>query len=426
MRYTQEGHALIEDVAARLREVGYPLVMTNYRAGSLSPDVVGFLPSRSGVLLPHTVVEVKVSQRAHYRDEEVLEQLAGYRQSLGTRSHYLVTGSSWRRADPGLRTLMEKPGPDDVRDRLDNCTLLLDDESVIRAMLDGQLWSLADASRGQEGVTTAVIAKVLEHASDGSLMQQQDQKIAFDRAALWAVILEWLPAVMSRLNHGDLSTPAPVAKLMARLSEGFGGAVLDPFCGTGMLLLRAGSIATEGSILYGRDLNTEVVNVARGLGTLAPNEVEFQCANSLREGIPIADLVISAPPFGLRLSEPFQLSSGDMTYDGDLAAIDACLQALTPGGRMVLLTSRGWLTKSSGRRYRDYLANETHIQALIGLPGGLLRLTRIPTTVVVIDKDAPGETFIADMTSDWESELSSDGAAWKELRTHLEGRHDVG
>lgn len=424
MRYTQEGHALTQDVAARLRGVGYPLVMTNYRAGSLRPDVLGFLPSRSGVLLPHTVVEVKVSQGAHYRDEEVLEQLAGYRQSLGTRAHYFVNGNSWRRADPGLRTLMEEPGPEDVWDRVDNCALLLDDESVIRAMLDGQLWSLSDASRGQEGVTTAAIAKVLESASDGSLMQQQNQKIAFDRAALWTVILEWLPAVMSRLNQGDLSTPAPVANLMAQLSEGFGGAVLDPFCGTGMLLLRTGALATEGSMLYGRDLNTEIVNVASGLGNLAPNSVDIQRANSLQDRLPSAGLVISAPPFGLRLSEPFQLSSGDVTNDGDLAAIDVCLQALTPGGRMVLLTSRGWLTKSSGRRYRDYLANETHIQALIGLPGGLLRSTRIPSTVVVIDKDATGETFIADMSSDWESELSSDGAAGQALRIHLEGRHD--
>lgn len=413
-----------EDVSARLREVGYPIVMRNYRAGSLRPDVVGFLPSRSGVLMPHTVVEVKASQKSSRGDEEALERLAGYRQSLGTRVHYVVAGNSWRRADAGLRALLKESGPEDVRDHVGNCALLLEDESVIRAALDGELASLLASHQGQEKVTFAGIASVLNNAANGSLLHQQNQRITLDREAVWRVVQDWLPTVMSGMNRGDLSTPAPIADFMARLSEGPKGSLLDPFCGSGMLLLRAGSLAPKECILYGCDLNKDIVDVTRALGNFASNRVEFHCANALQDNLPNTDFVISAPPFGLRLSHPFQLSNGDTTHDGELAAIDVCLQALAPGGRMVLLTSRSWLIRDSGLRYRDYLTNKTHVQALIGLPGGLLRSTPIPTTVVIIDKDKPGQTFIADLSADWESELSSEGAAWQALRGHLESRQN--
>lgn len=422
----QQERKRIGDVVTRLRDVGYPLVMTNYRAGPVRPDVVGFLPTRAGTLLPHAVVELKNFRHPQVRQgERALEQLASYRQALGTRVHYLVTGDGWHRADTGLRTLTEVPGPGEVWDQASYRDFVLDDNSVIRGVLDGELWSRLDAVRGHGGSGLDEVIAVLRAAADGSVSGRLGPNIVFDKDVLWSVVLEWLPTVMTRLERRDLSTPAPITDLMARLCDGFGGAVLDPFCGTGMLLARAGAIAAKSSVLYGRDLDTAMVSVAQELGNLAPNEVEVQRADAFSDPLPAADLVVTAPPFGLRLPEPFDLSNGDKTRDGDLAVIDTCLRALNPGGRLVMLTSKGWLFKTSATRYRQYLAQESHIQALVGLPGGLLRATSIPTTIVVIDKKAPGETFVADMSADWESELAEDGAAWQALRQHLGGRPDV-
>lgn len=143
-------------------------------------------------------------------------------------------------------------------------------------------------------------------------------------------------------------------------------------------------------------------------------------SDSLLTPLPGADVVVSAPPLGVRLAQPFQLMDGSSTVHMDVASVDACVRSLKAHGRAVLQVSPGFVSRTSAERYRHYLATNFRVAALIGCPPGSIPGSGINGVILVIDRDRPGQTFVAQIGEDWETQLSREGAALTAARAHVD------
>src|SRR5262249_19734044 len=87
-----------------------------------------------------------------------------------------------------------------------------------------------------------------------------------DAADLVAIVYQEILAAEARNGLGQYLTPLPVAELLATVLAELAdpSRVLDPFCGVGLLLDRAGS-ALPGAALRGAEINTAVADMAVAL-----------------------------------------------------------------------------------------------------------------------------------------------------------------
>jgi type I restriction-modification system DNA methylase subunit len=121
------------------------------------------------------------------------------------------------------------------------------------------------------------------------------------------------------------------------------------------------------------------------------------------------------------MQKAHQLLDGSRTTDGEAAAVDISLRSLQQGGRAVFHLGAGFTFKQTLEHYRQHLAKEFRVGALIGLPTGAMPGTAIRSVLLVIDRAEPGETFIAQLGEDWEAQLGSGGAAIEAALAHLDG-----
>ncbi|MEV4814915.1 N-6 DNA methylase [Micromonospora tulbaghiae] len=403
-----------------LRAAGYPLVTTD--AGHF--DVVGYAVDESGRLKADAVVETKRSFDLSLADA-ALEILARARAELATRRHYVFTGTSWYLADSGLRRLAPTDGPEPVEHQ---AVGRLYDRDVAERLLSFGFWTWADRERGQRPAKASLDDFLLSLPKEGRLSLGRDS-VSVDPDVLWTVLQHLTVRVLGQQAGGsELLTAQSVASAMARIAGSEGSLYLDPFCGSGSLLWHVADLLRDvgrQAHLLGRDINPGVLATARAMARLSPVPMTVEQGDAFSAALPMCDRVISQPPLGLRLQEPFELSSGATTTDGDLSCIDVCLRALQPRGRAVLQLMRGWTFRSGASlRYRQYLATRAHVAALIGLPSGSLLGTKLPSTLVVLAAEEPGDTFVAQLEQDWKEQLAPDGAVFRALLAHLGDQYD--
>ena len=419
-----------ESLAARARDglvsVGYPLVLTEVRLpfahGRHRTDVVAFAADATGALRPSAAVEVK--QRAQGDEQGVLDQLALVREALGTRHHYLLSADGWREADPGLRSLSVVDGPV-APDRTGGT---LADPQTLTLVLQQWLAAATSQLSGQRSTDPALnaVLELLPRLGD-DISTVDGQRVRADGSTLWQAVGDVVrqQLVISRGTTGFLSPPALARPLASLLGNALPRRISDPFAGLGSFLWAVADRAIDTGThveLFGADVNAAVVDLAEAVARLCPIPLTLTVEDSFTAPAASADAVISQPPEGLRLAEPYELSNGDRTRDGQLAAIDACLRRLNPGGRAVLHLSRAW-TFGSGdaKRFRAYLAQEWRVGALIGLPSGAYNGSPIPSVILVVDREPPSETFVAQLEADWAVELAPGGDVLRHCLAHLDG-----
>ena len=123
----------------------------------------------------------------------------------------------------------------------------------------------------------------------------------------------------------------------------------------------------------------------------------------------------------MRLDKTYTLLDGSKTRDVELVSLDQCIRSLKPGGRAVLHLSKGLTYRKQSEDYRHYIANSFRVSALIGLPSGAFYGTSIPSVIIVIDNDLPSSTFVAQIGSDWQEQLSRSGSALQAANNYLDG-----
>ncbi|WP_052728056.1 N-6 DNA methylase [Methanosarcina mazei] len=223
-----------------------------------------------------------------------------------------------------------------------------------------------------------------------------------------------LAHIMKECYYGEFYTPSQISKLLASIADPRDNmTVLDPFCGTGGLLLECERYANKYSgghlSLYGQEINDStwmycklslILNgfkdsiVANEDSILYPAFVEN---NSLRQ----FDRVISVPPFG-KQKWGYEIAERDQyarfrygippKNSGDFAFLQHMIACLKNSGKGVMVSPEGILFRSGPEaRIRKNMVQSDIIEAIILLPSGLFLNTGIPTIITVINMDKPEE-----------------------------------
>ena len=113
--------------------------------------------------------------------------------------------------------------------------------------------------------------------------------------------------------------------------------------------------------LLGVELEERTAAIARAIGEIAGVPADIVAGDAFRVELPMSSAIVTAPPVGMRLPQPYELLNGRVTTDMDLAAVDLSLRHLEERGRAVILLPRSFVYRSSGDAYREYLANEFRV-----------------------------------------------------------------
>lgn len=403
--------------------MGYQLVETEPRVGKsrFRPDVLAYASSADGDLVPRLVVEVKEGRT---KSAAALPALMKAHELLGTSEHYCVIDGVWYKADQSLRSLDRVDGPAEPPFGTSG---FLTDVTLASALMTDRLWFEENKAKRSGGQTADFVPPESLFADTDlpGIETVSGDFIPVLPEVLWQARRRALSAFEGRGRlDGQFSTDLLIADAVALLvRRRLGGAVLDPCCGIGNFLWAAVDQASQLIGLtefYGQDIDHGTARVARSIAVAAPLPTTIQTGNSLETDLPRADVVITAPPFGVRMSEPYGLLNGTMTREFELAVVDRCLRQLRPHGRAVFLLSAGVTFKQSAESYRTFLAHEFRIGALIGLPPVALSHTGIRTVLLVIDREAPQDAFVAQLGEDWRTQLTPEGGALTAVLRHLD------
>ncbi|MGO1736469.1 MAG: N-6 DNA methylase [Leucobacter sp.] len=417
--------AQVQGVASDLRALGYPLVQTQVRiptAARHQVDVLAWAADDAGELAPRLVVEVKGGGQ---RPETVLPQLAQISSALGTEEHFVVVSDEWFYAGRGFRSIDSTDGPPAAGRRASGEVRSV---ALAAQLLHERVWHLADAHRNERGVDLSTFVDAVKGDDDQQLTIETvaGDRVDVESRVLWKARRRVLTDLADSMKSmGIFVSPPVVAEAIALLvGKRLGGRALDPFCGSGSFLWALHDRAQlEGASLetLGRDLTPEVIRAASMVGSSIGGTATFEVDDAFATSLPEADIVVTAPPMGLRLPAPFELMNGRMTKDSEVAAVDQCLRALKPGGRAVLQLSPSITVQTQLESYRDFLATEYRIAALIGCPSGAAYATQVSTVLMVIDRAPADTTFVAQLADDWQTQLGPTGPVMSAAREHIDG-----
>ena len=428
-------------VRQALEAAGYRLVQFDAQSRDVEVDVVAWAADASGELVPWAIVEIKEWPASRpIRPELGLGKLARIRGSLRSKDHYVVANGRWFMADPGLLTVEPVNGPTPPPY---GASGEVHDVELAKHLVRDNLWKQV-AAYGRH--PSQRDDHVLPSEWDEAAVSLGSPAVPASRDVLWeahrAALVEF---ARDRQAPEYLSHPT-IARAIAMLAGArLDHDVLDPFCGTGSFLWEAIERARELDLsldsVLGIEVNQELAELARSIAQVAPVPSEIEIGDSFEAfrhehlsgpldderppgpsvALPLSTVVVSAPPLGGQLPRLHQLLDGTQSSDTELVAVDVVLQLLARGGRAVLQLSNSFTFNTRAERYRRYLAENFRVAALIGLPGGAVPGTRLRSVLMVIENAAPGPTFVAQLSEDWESQLAPEGAALSAALRHIDG-----
>jgi type I restriction enzyme M protein len=209
---------------------------------------------------------------------------------------------------------------------------------------------------------------------------------------------------------GEFFTRSEVSELVARLARPRpGDRICDPACGSGGLLLLAGTeVDKQGShdyALYGQESNGSTYQLCRmNMFLHGMDSAQIEWGDTLNgpalledDHLMKFDICVANPPFSLK-----KWGAENAEHDkfnrfwrgvpprdkGDYAFITHMIETLREKtGRMVVIVPHGVLFRGGAEgKIRTQLLKENLIDAVIGLPAGLFQTTGIPVAILVIDK----------------------------------------
>jgi type I restriction enzyme M protein len=202
-----------------------------------------------------------------------------------------------------------------------------------------------------------------------------------------------------RKNEAEFTTPVPLADFLVQLTQPHPGQrIIDPACGTGLLLLTAhefieAQVATEHRLssnvsarlalqdeIVGVEINAEVGELAITnfvLNGLSPRQIIKANALDKKElellGIKMNsyDVVLLHPPIGLapkneHILRQFGISSSRATLE--MLFVELSVELLRPGGVSALLVPDTLLSSPTYQNVRSRILNRTRLRAIISLP----------------------------------------------------------
>jgi SAM-dependent methyltransferase len=192
------------------------------------------------------------------------------------------------------------------------------------------------------------------------------------------------------------------ASLVAGLLGDTPRSVLDPACGTGNLLM---ALSNPTVALYGQDVDTVSVDIARARGVLSGRQITARCGDSLRHdafGSLKVDSVVCEPPAALRewgreelMYDPRWKFGLPTNGESDLAWVQHCYAHLAPAGTAVVALSPAAAARRSGRRIRSELLRHGVLKSVVALPGGFAVDHPHPLHLWILTHPGPGRNPFA-------------------------------
>lgn len=199
---------------------------------------------------------------------------------------------------------------------------------------------------------------------------------------------------------GEFIQPVELTRFMCGLADLEKDAkVFNPFAG----LASFGVYLDQGQDYFGQELNqkTWALGALRLMAYERPGSSKYVCDDSILHWPYESekfDLIISNPPFGMRLGHHYSDSEPNIrTIEQFL--IEKGVQSLNQNGKLVALLPQGFLFRGMHeKRLREHLVEEDLIDTIISLPGGLLLNTGIPLIILVLGKNKklPGRVKFVD------------------------------
>ncbi|MGW9348675.1 N-6 DNA methylase [Nocardiopsis flavescens] len=268
--------------------------------------------------------------------------------------------------------------------------------------------ALFEAAR--TGFTASLAAAGLEHLAGPDAPPGTHLPALADaavRAAAGSSPAQAFERLLERLDQrapsGSHTLPPALVDLMVRLAgPAVGdGALADPACGRGELLLAAGRAGR--SPLHGQDRDApsaRLTALRAGFAGLLDRRLTLNVGDALRSPAPTpdgADAVLCAPPFGERNWGAEELVEDERWVYGvpprlesDLAWVQHCLSLARPGGAVVMVMPPGAAARPSGRRIRREMLRAGVFRAVISLPPGLAAHYAVPLQLWVLRRPEPG------------------------------------
>ena len=201
----------------------------------------------------------------------------------------------------------------------------------------------------------------------------------------------------SGMTFGKEKLPLSIVSLVVGLA-GMGSVIFDPAAHTGQLLTAMGK--ASGS-LPARLIGQEQIDRARNMALLCMKIERLEANISADDAIRYdkwpelrADVIVSNPPWGQRLSDVDRLANDARwvwgapgSNDGNMAWVQHCLYHLSDQGRAVIvLPSRVLFEQGRSARIRQGIIKAGYLESVIALPPGLLETTKIGFVILVFAK----------------------------------------
>jgi hypothetical protein len=404
---------LIDQTVQALVALGYSVDSQTWmsRGNKGRVNIFGWGAGSQGNIVPLVAVEVlEIVDPENI--ELALQQLSSAQTIMDTRSNYIFNGQTWWRVSEDFRSVQEGPQPNPVK----ALTRKIADPSLIAPMIKPELWNAMDITRGQMSVQEGIISAirtVLDNSANlgDAIALSGNESMPIDRQAF----VKALQQILIQMSGKDVqfSTPTEVVDFLFNLVNKlpYVESFYDPFAGSGSntreAWIRFGLGSEKQIVITGREINNSVVELADLLNFASKSRVTMELGNSFILPNVTADLVVTVPPLGLRLTEPFETPFGP-TKNGDIAAIALSVSSLKPNGVAAMITPPGWTWSREGQALRDWLSQNHHVIALLGLPPVLSRMTAISPVALVVRNSAPGETVVGTLKEDWFTQSSED------------------
>lgn len=167
--------------------------------------------------------------------------------------------------------------------------------------------------------------------------------------------------------------------------------VFNPFAGVASF----GINVSDNQTYFGQEINqkTWVIGLLRMMAYARLSNAMYENTDSIKNW-PVEskfDLIVSTPPFGMRLN------GYDIPYElGQIRSVEEFLitkglNSLTRKGQMILVVPRGFLSSGlkSSLEVRKNLIRKDALEMVISLPTGIFNSTNIATSILVINKNKP-------------------------------------
>lgn len=404
---------LIDQTVQALVELGYSVDSQTWmsRGNQGRVNIFGWGAGSQGNIVPLVAVEV-LETVTPQNIELALQQLSSAQTMMDIRNSFIFNGQTWWRVSEDFRSVEEGPQPNAVK----ALTKKITDPVAIGPMIKPELWKAMDATRGQlsvqEGIIAAIQTVLGNSANLGdAIALSGNANMPLDRQAFVKALQQILVQMSGK--DAQFSTPPEVVDFLFNLVGNLSGvkAFYDPFAGSGSntreAWIRFGLTSEEKIQITGREINSSVEELAELLNSASKSHVMMELGNSFMLPSVSADLVVTIPPLGMRLSEPIETPFGS-TKNGDIAAIALAVSSLKPNGVAAMISPPGWTWSKEGQALRDWLSQNYHVIALLGLPPVLNKVTAISPVALVVRNSVPGQTVVGTLKEDWLTQSSDD------------------